>query len=463
MFNEPLDLAEVFLSEIQTGLLASVVAPTARSKPYTFRGRNLEFLQLRAFEKILAGPAETGKTICAVYLLNQLCWEYPGLQAVILRKEQTTTYSTVLQTYENRILPYPPSDPRCPVRAYGGMRPEQYLYPNGSVIWVGGMDKAAKVLGGERHVIYINQAEQLELTDWETVVTRATGRGEPVYHETTGEMLETFVMGDCNPEHPTHWIRLRERTGVLKVINSRHIDNPTLYTDDGQLTAQGQRSMASLASLTGSRRNRLYMGLWAAPEGAIYDVFDEDRHTCQAFNPPRLWPRVVGIDPFGAHVAGVWLAYDPENQILNVYKEYKRPFGETTPGHVKNMIQVNDGDPIFAWVGGGPSERQARLDWHNAGIPLLEPPISEVWSQIDRVYQLLASGNLVIHKSCTYLLDQIGSYRRKADKHGNFTDEIENKNVFDMLDALRYAVAWLTYVPETHNQVVHVPVKLGNY
>lgn len=201
------------------------------------------------------------------------------------------------------------------------------------------------------------------------------------------------------------------------------------------------------------------MGLWSVGEGAIYDIFDETRHKVKAFDPPQLWPRFVGIDPFGAYVAALWLAYDPQNQVLNVYREYYQPFGITTTGHAQNVVNLSKGETIFAWVGGGPSERQARTDWTAAGVPLMEPPITEVWAQIDRVYNLLKTNSLVIHDSCPALLDEIGSYRRKM-KDGQPTEQIENKEAMHLLDSLRYIVSWLSQPQEDPGEIVYNPVRI---
>lgn len=230
----------------------------------------------------------------------------------------------------------------------------------------------------------------------------------------------------------------------------------------GEITAQGVRTFETLDALTGARYMRLRKGLWAAPEGAIYDIFDEERHKVKSFQIPPLWPRTVGVDPFGAHIGALWLALDMQNQVLHVYREYCEPFGVTTPDHVANILRLSQGETIFAWVGGGPSERAWRADWTGAGIPLIEPPISDVWLGIDRVYKLLKDHALVIHDCCVNLLSEIGSYVRKMDRDGTITEKIEGKEKFHQLDALRYIVAWLTEPRET-TSIVYPIERIGRY
>jgi hypothetical protein len=252
------------------------------------------------------------------------------------------------------------------------------------------------------------------------------------------------TIGDCNPASPTHWIKGRAREGTLTLFESTHRDNPELYDQaTGQITDVGEQRVGRLRTLSGSRLMRLYHGLWAAPEGAIYDVFDEEKHVVASFDPPPIWPRIVGIDPFGAHVAAVWLAFDSRNGILNLYREYLEPFGLTTAGHAENVKKMTRGESVFAWVCGAKSERAWRLEWEAAGVPVVEPPIADVWVGIDRVYQLLKEFRLVVHDCCTGLLSEIGDYRRKLDKRGQATETIEDKSAYHLLDATRYAVAWL--------------------
>jgi PBSX family phage terminase large subunit len=227
---------------------------------YTPRGGCKDFLYCKEPEYIAAGPAETGKTLAACWKMHLLSLKYPGLNGAIIRKTQKSLYGSVLQTWERVIKD-------APVTPYGGEKPEKYLYNNGSTIWVGGMDNSDKVLSSERDFFFVNQAEELTLDDWEKLTTRTTGRG--------AVMPYTMTFGDCNPSGSHHWIRTRP---TLKLIHTTHRDNPTLYDDAGQLTEHGKRAMDALSSLSGVRRKRLYEGIWATSEGAVYDMFDAAVH-----------------------------------------------------------------------------------------------------------------------------------------------------------------------------------------
>ena len=428
-------------------------APDAEAD-YTPYGGVREFMKCRDAEFIIAGPAETGKTLGACWLFHLLALKYAGAQLAIIRKTRRSLVGSILQTWERQVLD------GAPVTKYGSNNPQWYDYPNGSRVWVGGMDDPRKVLSTEFDAILVNQPEELSLPEWEVLTTRATGRA--------GNTPYSFVCGDGNPGPPTHWIKSRARSamnpsGPLTLIESTHRDNPVLYDQvTGELTEQGRRTMSVLDNLTGARKMRLRFGIWAQPEGAIYEIFDEERHKVVSFPIPPTWPRIVGIDPLGAYIGALWAAYDPIDRRLHIYREYLQPFGVTTPGHVQAILKLTGNETVFAWVGGGPSERQARLDWQAAGIPLMDPPNVGVWEGIDRVIQLLADGALVVHDCVVNLLSEIGSYRRKLSRGGEPTEVIENKSDYHGLDTLRYIVAWLTGSAET-SEVVYRPTRIGNW
>jgi phage terminase large subunit len=304
--------------------------------------------------------------------------------------------------------------------------------------------------------VYVNQVEEISLKDWEYLISRTTGRA--------GHMPFAQMMGDCNPASPLHWIVSRKKEGDLLFLEVSHRDNPEIYDQTtGVPTPEGEKRLSRLARLTGDRKKRLFYGLWAAPEGAIYSMFDEELHKVGHFPIPALWPRMVGVDPVGAYTAAVFLALDPESWTLHVYDEYYEPFGKSTPGHVRDVLEKTKNTTIFAWVGAALAERQARMDWQVAGIPLLEPPFADVWAGIDKVSDLLNEGRIVVHDNCVNLLNEIGSYKR-TEIHGIATNQIENKDSYHLLDALRYIVAWLTTPnPEGNQRIVYQPVKIGNY
>lgn len=241
-------------------LVAGDDAPT----PLEFRGDNALAQTIDDREFILSGPSETGKTWATLSRLDRVLATNPGAQGALIRKLAVDIPPTVLVTY-SRVV----ARSRSRAVPYGGNKPQWYDYPNGARLYVGGIDRPGRILSGERDVIYVNQAEELDVVDWETLTTRTTGRGSVV--------ARPILFGDCNPADPEHWILKRAKAGALRLLRSRHEDNPSLH-DGADWTDQGRRTLATLDSLTGARYSRLRLGEWV--------VGDED----EAFLPSMaLW------------------------------------------------------------------------------------------------------------------------------------------------------------------------------
>jgi hypothetical protein len=276
----------------------------ATHKPLSFRGAAAEAQEITNPEWIISGPAETGKTFASMYRLHTLLQQYPKARAVIVRKVRMWLYETALKTWD-RVTEY-----GMKPKKYGGVRPFLYVYPNGSQVYIAGLDVSGSVLSGEFDFVYVNQAEELDVTDWETLTTRTTGRGSVAPY--------TMLFGDCNPGDEEHWILSRSQAGNLKLLRSYHKDNPSLYQND-DWTVQGRRTIQTLQSLTGSRYAKLFLGEWVrddGPESFLPALAMWDQ--CQSANIPQLTdrqPMVLALDAAitGDTFAMVGVTRDPAN------------------------------------------------------------------------------------------------------------------------------------------------------
>jgi PBSX family phage terminase large subunit len=280
------------------------------------RGGAAQMWADQSHELVLSGPAETGKTWAALYKVDTFLRSYPGAQATVARKVRATMYGSVLRTYDRvRAI-------KGNVTPYGGQQPEWYDYPNGSRLWVAGLDNPGKALSSERDLIFVNQAEELDLDDWQTLSTRVTGRGAVAPW--------TQLLGDCNPGAPKHWIKTRHG---MTFYESRHEDNPTLYKD-GEWTEQGRKTLSVLDNLTGVRYLRLRKGIWAGAEGMVYDEWDPAIHLITPFQIPAYW-RHIRVFDFGYTNPFVcqWWAIDGDGRMY-LYRELymtQRTVEEHTP------------------------------------------------------------------------------------------------------------------------------------
>jgi phage terminase large subunit len=286
-------------------------------------------------EIIISGPYECSKTFSCLHKIHALAIKYAGCNILLARKQYAALLNSAYQSYIKKVLPYPPGHDLCPVRVFGGGRPEWVEYANGSRIIISGLDIPEKVLSAEYDFVFVPQGEELSLHDYEQLVSRATGRA--------GNSPYAQVIMDCNPGPPNHWILKRVRDGAMTMFKADHKDNPTLWDHEkGDWTDRGRVTMNRLHSLTGLRYKRGVLGLWAGSEGQVYEEFDESIHIVDPFPIPPAWKRYRVMDFGFTHPACVqWWAEDADGRLY-MYREIYHT-GRTTLEHI-------EGDDI---LGGG--------------------------------------------------------------------------------------------------------------
>lgn len=329
---------------------ALIEAPPESKVGYQGYGAVLDFWCCKEPEVLLEGPYQTGKTLGALHKLHALLAKYPRCRALMVRRSYASLKGSAVVTYEEKVLPYPPGHDKCPVVKVGGGNPSMYQYPNDSVLVLGGLDNPNKFLSAEYDFIYINQMEEIRLDDYEKLVGRATGRA--------GNSPYPQVMGDCNPDAPTHWILNRSN---LKRFKSRHEDNPTLFDPvTGEITDLGRRSLAALDSLTGVRYKRGRLGLWVGAEGQVYEEWDNTIHVIDRFVVPTGWRRFRVID-FGFNNPFVcqWWAVDHDGNMY-LYRELYMS-GRTVTRHKVDIWIHSQGEKYEATIADHDAEDRATL------------------------------------------------------------------------------------------------------
>lgn len=405
-----------------------------------FRGAAAAIQAERSPEWIISGPSETGKTVGALSLLDRLARRYKKSQWAIIRKTRTSMDGTVLKRYRSNFE-------RAGVHAFGGQHAEWFDYPGGARIWVCGLDNPGKILSGEFDGIYVNQAEELTLADWETLTTRTTGRAGNVD-------FGGMTFGDANPGAPSHWIKHR---ATLKLFESRHEDNPTLFDNQGQITTQGVRTMRVLDALTGVRKDRLRHGRWVQAEGTVYQ-FNAAIHLVDRFDPPADWRRIRVID-FGYTHPFVcqWWAIDPDGRMF-LYREIYMT-GRTVKVHAAQINELSAGERFDDTISDHDAEDRATLDENGISttpaIKEISPGIQAVEERLKvagdgRPRLFIMRGALVEEDStlaaarlptCTEQEFDVYSWPKSTD--GKPVKDVPVKLFDHGMDAMRYGVRFL--------------------
>jgi len=263
---------------------------------------------------------------------------------------------------------------------------------------------------------------------------------------THGRLLGTTTIYYINWLKHRVYIPFLRGNPDIDLIQFDSLENPAFPRDEYERARQ---------ALPAWKFDMLYRGRYARPAGAIFSDFNEETHVVDPFKIPCDWKVYVGIDPGAIHTATVWLALNPARGKFYVYRVTLEG-GLTTRQHAQLLKQRAQNENVVRFCGGARSELQFRLDYRAEGVPITKPPFTDVETGIDRIIQLLREKRLFFFANCELrtvysteseyqsIFDELNSYSRKLNAQGEPTEEIDSKEKFHRLDALRYAVAAVT-------------------
>ncbi len=414
----------------------SLVPGSATAPPFRPLGAARELFNSRRQEILLAGPAGTGKTRAALEKLFLCLLKYPATRALLVRKTRASLTQSVLVTLEEKVIP-----PNHPVLLGPGRgHRHSYILPNKSELVIGGMDNANRIMSTEYDMILACEATELNLSDWEKLLTRLRNAKMP-YQQ---------AIAECNPSYPEHWLNARANNGLMLRLISRHEDNP-IYFDPktAQWTPEGTRYITTLGRLSGVRRRRLLEGTWAAPEGLVYESFsaniiapnpDSPYHLPDAVKPLRA---CASIDWGWRDPAAILIAVEaPDGTIYIVDEIYQSqlPIPQLME-HCRAMFNHWDVETCFA-----DRSRPELMDMlHKHDLPCCLPKSENIQNGIARVDSRLMSEKLKILNSCHSLIAESARYQYLTESTETTTPNQNHRNLTKpghdhAMDALRYLI-----------------------
>lgn len=310
------------LAELTPAEQEAVLALLQAVPDVVIQGNARKLWRSRSREYMAAGPAETSKTMSVCQFIHEQCLNFPRLRVVLTRDTYEALRTSAVRTYREKVIRQDAAG-RSPygVNTFGGERPEYFQYPNGSRLYIKGLDNPESVLSEEWDIAAVCQAELIPGDTWQKLVTRTTGRAGNLPRSYRGPRL----IGECNPGPPTHWILSRKDAGHLEFVEHTHTDNPALWDEELMgWTEQGAATMAALDSLEGIDRLRLRDGLWVAAEGTVFTIVEGNLGS-DLFIPN--WPTEFTVDPSNGSGPYAGLVIQQHNDRYLVVDEYYRVGG----------------------------------------------------------------------------------------------------------------------------------------
>lgn len=383
-------------------------------------GAAKEFIAARDPEVLIEGPAGTGKTFAAMQKLHLTARKYPKARILMVRQTLESLKTGALNTYIKHVQPELDG-----VVAFGGSKfyPAEFRYPNGSVIIVGGLDKADKFMSAEYDVIFVNEGTETTEDTWQALKTRLRNGVVP-YQQ---------LLADCNPAGPRHWLNQRCNAGKTRRIRSTHRDNPAFWDlKRGDWTEQGRRYVEeTLAGLTGVRRQRLLEGVWAATEGQVYTEFDPERHVKSI--DTTYWTTYMAVDVGSRNPTAILTAHHREgDDHLHVSHEVYRRGMTSTDILDAIKAEADRSQPYDIFI--DPSAKAYIDDLRRAGYPA-KHAVNDVLVGIQRVHSVLGRG-FSADPSCTNLIDEFGMYSYPDNPKLELDKPVKDND--HAMDALRY-------------------------
>lgn len=269
---------------------------------------------------------------------------------------------------------------------------------------------------------------------------------------------------NCNPDGPYHWFKVnwidkstgylgKERVEQIRKKAAEEEKDPGLkeilylhFTMDDNLSLSEEIKARYRSMYIGVFFKRYILGLWAAAEGVIYDMFDPEKHVKnikEFFQILVNGNRYVSCD-YGTQNATVFLLWnkgiDGKWYCIREYYYSGRDKGKqkTDAEYADDLKKWLDGTRIKAMIV-DPSAASFIAELRKRGYKVIKAN-NDVLDGIRLVGMLLNLEMLIFSSSCTETIKEFASYiwDEKAAEHG---EDKPVKQHDHGCDAVRYFVS----------------------
>ena len=420
-----------------------------RYKPYPYQGKfHKDGEECR--QRILMAANRVGKTYCgAAETAYHLTGEYPswwegrrfdkGVRAWVAGESNDTTRDII-----QRELLGTPQDPQLrgtgaiPLKnivetirkpgvpnAYSAALVRHTSGRNSHISFKAYEQGFEKFMGEAVDVIWLDEEPKQEI--FSQCITRTADTNGVVYMTFTPEKGMTNVV-----------------SAFLNDLKPGQSVSTATWEDVDHLDEKTKKQLLSVYSP--AEREMRSKGIPVFGSGLVYPVSESDI-TCEDFDIPAHFICLAAIDFGFDHPTAIsWVAFDPDNDIIYVYDEYRRS-KETPITHAAVLNARTPGLPVAFPHDGLQHDKgsgvQLAQQYRDLGVYMLpehfsNPPAdgkltgnNSVEAGISILLQRFETKRLKLFESCTETMEEMRLYHRKNGKVVPIKD--------DLLSALRYA------------------------
>lgn len=295
----------------------------------------------------------------------------------------------------------------------------------GRDVWfVGAPDVSAvsTIQGSTLALAYVDEATNIPEPFWKMLESRLS-------------IPKAKIIATTNPEGPAHWLK------------KQYIDNPNIdiktwsfnLEDNPVLDEAFKKDLK--ASYQGLWYNRYILGEWALSHGAIFDNYDHYNEYENPFPAPSYY--IVGIDYGTTNATAAVLCAVTPNKWPQIRVEAEYYYDSAKKGRsktdqelvrdIKEFIGYKNISAIYV----DPAAASFKIALRQADLPVLDAN-NDVLLGIKICSKFIGGKNLVIHKGCTILREQLQSYAWDSKAADRGEDKPIKKNDH-LVDAIRYA------------------------
>lgn len=381
----------------------------------------LKIFSSEANRIMLYGGSRSGKTFIIVFLFIYAASHRANSRQVILRHHRTDARQSLWMDTIRKVLDL--MGYRNGTHYTKNESDMILKFPNGSEIWVGGLDdkeRVEKILGNEYVRMYFNEASQIAYDTMTTAITRLAQKIEN---------MEPMALFDMNPTSPLHWTHRLFIEG-LNPDTLEPLANPKRYAYLKMNPSDNQNNLPEgyiediLSTLPKRKRARFRDGEFVKEEGTIYDDFDPVKHIISKSELPKnMEYHSIGID-FGLNMAAVLIGFSGDRvYIIDCYGMYN-----VTSRRFQSVLTAKGWADLKAYSYCDPSGGERLQEIH-----LSEKANNDVEAGIEYIQQLFEEDRLYIVETCRGVLDEITIYKR--DSKGRVIKDNDH-----FMDAKRYGI-----------------------